>query len=235
MKMIEEEVSRGLLSAQKQNNNYTQEKNTEPKPNPKFNFLYKNIEKKISPVKQSKNVYTEQKILNPKLRYLQPIQKNENKISTQPEKKEIKEDYVEINSFDNTPKFNNNEKKEEKEKDNKDYTIWEIIMTAPEDSDYNGGKYTVIAEFPLDYPMENPKFTFETEIYHCNVDKKNNLKVNWLMKGMKMEYILPRLLTLFYLQDPNVDENNEKCEKCELYKNNYDKFKENIKKSIKEQ
>ena len=115
MKMIEEEVSRGLLSAQKQNNNYTQEKNTEPKPNPKFNFLYKNIEKKISPVKQSKNVYTEQKILNPKLRYLQPIQKNENKISTQPEKKEIKEDNVEINSFDNTPKFNNNEKKEEKE------------------------------------------------------------------------------------------------------------------------
>ncbi len=126
-------------------------------------------------------------------------------------------------------------KKEEKEKDNKDYTIWEIIMTAPEDSEYNGGKYTVIAEFPLDYPMENPKFTFETEIYHCNVDKKNNLKVNWLMKGMKMEYILPRLLTLFYLQDPNVDENNEKCEKCELYKKNYDKFKENIKKSIKEQ
>ena len=49
---------------------------------------------------------------------------------------------------------------------------------------------------------------------------------------MKMEYILPRLLTLFYLQDPNVDENYEKCK---LYKNNYDKFKENIKKSIKEQ
>ena len=119
--------------------------------------------------------------------------------------------------------------------DNKDYTIWEIIMTAPEDSEYNGGKYTVIAEFPLDYPMENPKFTFETEIYHCNVDKKNNLKVNWLMKGMKMEYILPRLLTLFYLQDPNVDENYENYEKCQLYKNNYDKFKENIKKSIKEQ
>ena len=126
-------------------------------------------------------------------------------------------------------------KKEEKEKDNKDYTIWEIIMTAPEDSDYNGGKYTVIAEFSLDYPMENPKFTFETEIYHCNVDENNNLKVNWLMKGMKMEYILPRLLTLFYLQDPNVDENYEKYEKCKLYKKNYDKFKENIKKSIKEQ
>ena len=128
------------------------------------------------------------------------------------------------------------EKKEEEnkkeEKDNKDYTRWEIILTAPADSEYNGGKYTVIAEFPLGYPMENPKFTFETEIYHCNVDDYNNLKVNWLMKGMKIEYILPKLLTLFYLQDPNVDENDEKSE---LYKSNYDKFKENIKKSLKEQ
>ena len=49
---------------------------------------------------------------------------------------------------------------------------------------------------------------------------------------MKIEYILPKLLTLFYLQDPNVDENDEKSK---LYKSNYDKFKENIKKSIKEQ
>jgi len=128
------------------------------------------------------------------------------------------------------------EKKEEEnkkeEKDNKDYTRWKIILTAPADSEYKGGKYTVIAEFPLGYPMENPKFTFETEIYHCNVDGHNNLKVNWLMKGMKIEYILPKLLTLFYLQDPNVDENDEKSQ---LYKSNYDKFKENIKKSIKEQ
>ena len=124
------------------------------------------------------------------------------------------------------------EENKKEEKDNKDYTRWEIILTAPTDSEYNGGKYTVIAEFPLGYPMENPKFTFETDIYHCNVDDHNNLKVNWLMKGMKIEYILPKLLTLFYLQDPNVDENDEKSQ---LYKKNYDKFKENIKKSIKEQ
>ena len=110
--------------------------------------------------------------------------------------------------------------------ENKDYTKWKIIMTAPEDSDYNGGIYTVLAEFPSEYPLENPKFKFLTEIYHCNVDKNNELKVNWLCKGMKIDYILPRLLTLFYLQDTTVDENSEKCK---LYKDNIDKFKQEIK------
>ena len=143
------------------------------------------------------------------------------------EKEEKKEDKKEEKKEEQKEEENKKE-----EKDNKDYTKWEIILTAPEDSEYNGSKYTIIADFPLDYPMENPKFTFETEIYHCNVDENNNLKVSWLMKGMKIEYILPRLLTLFYLQDPNVDENYEKCK---IYKNNYEKFKENIKKPIKEQ
>ena len=116
--------------------------------------------------------------------------------------------------------------------ENDDYTKWKIIMTAPEDSDYKGGKYTVIAEFPSGYPLENPKFTFETDIYHCNVDEDKRLKVNWLMKGMKIEYILPRLLTLFYLQDPNVDENYEKCK---IYKSELKKFKDNIRKNVDEQ
>ena len=117
-------------------------------------------------------------------------------------------------------------------KNENDYKIWEIIMTAPEDSDYKGGKYIVRAEFPLEYPLNNPKFIFETEIYHCNVNDNNELNVNWLMKGMKIDYILPRLLTLFYLQDTTVDENSEKCK---LYKDNIDKVKQEIRKKVEKQ
>ena len=115
--------------------------------------------------------------------------------------------------------------------ENKDYTKWKIILTAPDDSDYKGGKYIVLAEFPSEYPLENPKFKFLTNIYHCNVDKNNELKVNWLSKGMKIDYILPRLLTLFYLQDITVDENSEKCQ---LYKTNKEEFNKNIKKNVEE-
>ena len=112
-----------------------------------------------------------------------------------------------------------------------DYTKWKITMTAPEDSDYKGAKYTLIAEFPLEYPLNNPTFTFTSKFYHCNVDDDGHLRVNWLMKGMKIDYILPRLLTLFYLQDITVDENSEKCQ---LYKNNKEEFNKNIKKNVEE-
>ena len=110
-----------------------------------------------------------------------------------------------------------------------DYTKWEITLTAPEDSDYKGGKYKVEAKFNLEYPLVNPTFTFKTKIYHCNVDDDGKLKVNWLLKGMKIDYILPRLLTLFYLQDTSVDENSEKSK---LYLNNKDEFMENVKKNV---
>lgn len=108
-------------------------------------------------------------------------------------------------------------------KDDK-YTVWRMIMSAPGDSDYDGGKYLIKVEFFKDYPLVNPKITFLTKIYHCNVKDNGELNVNWLMKGMKIDYIMPRLLTLFYLQDPSVDKDSKKSK---LYNSNKDEFKEN--------
>ena len=115
--------------------------------------------------------------------------------------------------------------------ENEDYTKWDITLTAPEDSDYKGGVYKLEAKFELEYPLANPTFTFKTKIYHCNVDDDGKLKVNWLLKGMKIDYILPRILTLFYLQDTSVDENSDKCK---LYKENKDEFMENVKKNVEQ-
>ena len=116
------------------------------------------------------------------------------------------------------------------EKEN-DFTKWKMVMKAPEDSDYNGAQYLITVEFFKNYPYINPKFHFETPMYHCNVKENGDLNVNWMMKGMKIEYIMPRLLTLFYLQDPSVDENSERCK---LYKENPEEFKKNIKKNVEE-
>ena len=116
-------------------------------------------------------------------------------------------------------------------KDN-DFTKWKMSMAAPEDSDYAGGKYELLVEFIVDYPYENPKIKFITPIYHCNVKENGELNINWMMRGMKMDYIMPRLLTLFYLQDTSVDENSEKCK---LYKEKPEEFKANIKKNVQEE
>ena len=43
---------------------------------------------------------------------------------------------------------------------------------------------------------------------------------------------MPRLLTLFYLQDTSV---NEESEKCKLYKQHLDEFKAKIKKNVQEE
>ena len=115
--------------------------------------------------------------------------------------------------------------------ENDDYTKWEITMKAPDDSDYKGAKYTLIAEFQLEYPLTNPIFKFKSDFYHCNVDKEGNLKVNWLLKGMKIDYILPRLLTLFYLQDTEAYKDSERSK---LYENNKEQFMENVKKNVEE-
>ena len=115
--------------------------------------------------------------------------------------------------------------------ENDDYTKWEITMKAPDDSDYKGAKYTLIAEFQLEYPLTNPIFKFKSDFYHCNVDKEGNLKINWLLKGMKIDYILPRLLTLFYLQDTEAYKDSERSK---LYENNKEQFMENVKKNVEE-
>ena len=112
-----------------------------------------------------------------------------------------------------------------------DYKKWLLLMKAPEDSDYKDGKYIIEVQFLMDYPYINPKFTFKEPIlYHCNVKDNGELDVNWMMKGMKIDYIMPRLLTLFYLQD--TEGNNS--ERSKLYQENKNKFLENIKKNVEE-
>ena len=113
-----------------------------------------------------------------------------------------------------------------------DYTKWLMLMEAPEDSDYKGGKYLIEVQFFMDYPYINPKFTFKDPIlYHCNVKDNGELDVNWMMKGMKIDYIMPRLLTLFYLQDTEV---NKDSPRSKLYTENKEEFLENIKKNVEE-
>ena len=183
MKMIEEEVNMGLeynemhndLNVKHRKHSYTQEENihTEKKSNidiranPKFNFLYKKLDKNISPVKQQKIVQSEQKILNPKLKYLQKIQKPENKINniqTEPEKNTT-ENY-------DTPKFNDNneEKSEEKEKSEEE-----------EENDNNKDEVNVLELFKQNEEKEKEenfeKLSYENKYYYKPQDYNDFNKI----------------------------------------------------------
>lgn len=108
-----------------------------------------------------------------------------------------------------------------------DYTSWIFTISAPDDSDYKGGHYKLSIKFGDNYPEEKPEIKFVNKIYHCNVNEDGEIDVPWLnnlKKGRKIAYILPRLITLFYLQDTEVEN-----EISELYQNEKNTFDTNVK------
>eukprot|EP00548_Thalassiothrix_antarctica_P003572 CAMPEP_0194145278 /NCGR_PEP_ID=MMETSP0152-20130528/16173_1 /TAXON_ID=1049557 /ORGANISM="Thalassiothrix antarctica, Strain L6-D1" /LENGTH=148 /DNA_ID=CAMNT_0038845421 /DNA_START=58 /DNA_END=504 /DNA_ORIENTATION=+ len=66
-----------------------------------------------------------------------------------------------------------------------DMYLWQLSMTGPKDSLYEGGNFQVKIEFPTEYPFKAPVFTFETKIYHPSVEMKTGkicadlLAENW--------------------------------------------------------
>merc|ERR1712028_69811 len=49
---------------------------------------------------------------------------------------------------------------------------WNVILSGPEGTPYEGGRFLVAVNFPTDYPFKPPKVTFTNpaQIYHPNVN-----------------------------------------------------------------
>jgi len=46
---------------------------------------------------------------------------------------------------------------------------WQVLIVGPPDTLYEGGFFKAILKFPQDYPLNPPKMTFTSEIWHPNV------------------------------------------------------------------
>lgn len=79
---------------------------------------------------------------------------------------------------------------------------------APSDSPYAGGVFKLNIRFPSDYPFKHPHITFQTKIFHPNINSAGGicldiLKSQW-SPALTISKVLLSILSL--LTDPNPDD-----------------------------
>ncbi|CAI9715494.1 Hypothetical predicted protein [Octopus vulgaris] len=88
--------------------------------------------------------------------------------------------------------------------DRSNILLWNCLLV-PDNPPYNKGAFKIQIEFPAEYPFKPPRITFQTKIYHPNVDEKGQVCLpiisaeNW-KPASKMDQVIEALLAL--VNDP---------------------------------
>merc|ERR1712072_1117932 len=85
---------------------------------------------------------------------------------------------------------------------------WQATIMGPPDSPFAGGVFFLNVHFPTDYPFKPPKVSFNTRLYHPNVNSNGAicldiLKDQW-SPALTISKVLLSICSL--LTDPNPDD-----------------------------
>jgi ubiquitin-conjugating enzyme E2 D/E len=106
-----------------------------------------------------------------------------------------------------------------------DLFTWQATIIGPTETPYEGGMFNLRIFFPPDYPFKPPKITFQTRIYHPNINSNGEicldiLKTQW-SPALSLTKILLSICSL--LADPNPND-PLMPEIAKIYKTNIEEF-----------
>lgn len=109
-----------------------------------------------------------------------------------------------------------------------------VLLTAPNNSFYEGGVFHLYIEFPSDYPFKPPKIVFKTKIYHPNINNNGVICLDILSENWSPALTIQKLLIslLSWLDDPN-PKDPLMPEIARVYSTDIDKYKEMCKEWVR--
>eukprot|EP00747_Dinoflagellata_sp_TGD_P171177 gnl/TRDRNA2_/TRDRNA2_204606_c0_seq1.p1 gnl/TRDRNA2_/TRDRNA2_204606_c0~~gnl/TRDRNA2_/TRDRNA2_204606_c0_seq1.p1 ORF type:complete len:158 (-),score=24.13 gnl/TRDRNA2_/TRDRNA2_204606_c0_seq1:160-600(-) len=76
-----------------------------------------------------------------------------------------------------------------------DLSVWQGVLTGPNNTPYEGGMFEVCVRLPDDYPFSPPKVKFMTKIFHCNISPDGQINLYILHGGWNPKFTLMEVLT----------------------------------------
>lgn len=85
---------------------------------------------------------------------------------------------------------------------------WQATIMGPPDSNYAGGVFFLVIQFPTDYPFKPPKVSFSTRIYHPNINSNGSICLDILKDTWSPALTISKVLlsVCSMLTDPNPDD-----------------------------
>merc|ERR1712072_115723 len=72
--------------------------------------------------------------------------------------------------------------------------FWRVLIEGPSGSPFEGGVFALNVMIPDNYPISPPRITFETPIYHCNVNDSGKICLDVLQDNWSPALSVPKCL-----------------------------------------
>jgi len=85
--------------------------------------------------------------------------------------------------------------------------FWRVLMEGPPSSPFESGVFALNVILPSDYPFRAPQITFETPIYHCNVNDSGKICLDILQEKWSLSLTVPKCLEAIriMMREPDTD------------------------------